>query len=145
MEINNYGHRPQNLIKGVQVAVAQGQDAAQMAKALLAHAEGQMARDRDEFTTMYLQFGPLEQAVLRHLLEQGGKFKAFDAAAMAFYSSCLNKKVNVGAVQRALEALRTSDHTLVWKSLRSEYSVYDSALSDWYEYLKNQRQWPPQV
>jgi hypothetical protein len=50
----------------------------------------------------------------------------------------------VAKVQTTLDALRERNLRLTWKELRGNYEVYDEAMYDWYDYLRNGNQWPPQ-
>ena len=89
------------------------------------------------------------------MLDEGNKFKPFDAAALAYYGHYLStyaqmgeqtdKQPTTGQVQNALEALRKKDARLLWKSLRGEYAPYDQAMLDWHGYLIAAKQWPPRA
>ncbi len=125
------------------IAAASAADSAGFESALLGAVREYRSNERQELTDTYLRLPPLEQAVLRHLLEQGGEFKPFDARALAFYTKAVDKKISVPQVQRALESLRVDDPPLVWKSLRGDYAVYDQAMASWYAYLVSENNWPP--
>jgi hypothetical protein len=137
------GERPEFLVKLIQKASAQASDAAQFDQALATLAPGQRTRDREAMTQEYLLRSALEKAVIRRLVEQGDKFKAYDAAALAYYSAATGETVVASQVQNALDALRDARVRLVWKSLRGGYALYDQDMYEWYAYLKNSMQWPP--
>lgn len=160
----HFGRRPQFFITAVGHAAAASNDAAGFEHNLIAESQRQALADRARFTDMFVVLTALEQAVLERLIVQGRAFKAFDAAALAFYSermtqsqtSGLNKGANKGAskgankvtavqVQRAIDALRANEEELVWKSSRGEYSVYDQGLLAWHSYLTAERAWPPKL
>ena len=55
----------------------------------------------------YLGLRPLERAVLWRLLEQGQRFRPYDAEALRFYADKTGEKVTTAKAQRALESLRS--------------------------------------
>jgi hypothetical protein len=138
------GERPQFLRKACAHAQSGAGSAEAFDIALRVYAQGQRERDRAEMTHAYLQLTPLQQAVMQRLLEQGNNYRPYDAAALKFYQSFTGEAVNAGQVQTALNELRDSKARLVWKPFRGNYALYDEGLNEWYAYLKNARQWPPQ-
>ena len=91
----------------------------------------------------YLALGPVEQAVLWRLLEQGPRFRPYDGEALRFYRERAPERVTAQKAQRALESLRGRDPALVWKSARGEYAVDDAAMHRWYEQRMRDGRWPP--
>lgn len=124
-------------------SAALAQDSQSFERTLLEAVHEYRKNERQEFTGTYLRLQPLEQAVLRRLLEQRDLFRAFDAPALATYAKAAGKKISVAHVQRALETLRVNDPPLVWKSMRGDYAAYDQALASWYAYLVSENNWPP--
>jgi hypothetical protein len=98
--------------------------------------EMQMAAD-------FLALKPLEQAVLWRLLEQGSRFRAYDADALQFYANATGKAVTPQQVQHVLEALRTQTPAMVWKSARGEYAIDEAMMYQWYERRRRDGAWPP--
>ena len=91
----------------------------------------------------YIGLPPAEQVVLWRLLEQGQKFRPYDAAALAFYEEKLGKKLSPAQAQNALDGLRGRNPSMVWKSLRGEYAVDDAAMHHLYDAATNDSAWPP--
>lgn len=138
------GERPQFLLKACAYAKSKAGSAEAFDAALRTYAQGQGERDRTAMTDAYLQLPPLQQAVMQRLLEQGKNYRPYDTEALQLYQSITGETVTTGQVQTALNELRDSKARLVWKSLRGNYALYDEGMNDWYAYLKNARQWPPQ-
>ena len=84
-----------------------------------------------------------EQAVLWRMLEQGQRYRPYDAEALRFYRDKTGHPVSAAQAQRALEALRQRTPALVWKSARGEYALEDAAMHRWFETRKEADQWPP--
>lgn len=101
--------------------------------ALLLLAQQRQHDDEAQMTSEYLALKPLEQALVWRLLEQGARFRPYDAEALRFYQHKIGKKVTAQQVQNALEVLRQRTPALVWKSARGEYAVDDGAMHRWYE------------
>ena len=137
------GERPQFFFQIVSEALADSRDAASFSGRIRDLARMMREHDRDGLSQIYLSLSPLEQAVLEHLLDQGITFHAFDAAALAFYSQRVGKKVSAAQAQKAMNNLRENEPPLVWRSLRGEYSLYDADLQDWHSYLTGINAWPP--
>lgn len=139
-----FGHRPQFFIQAVGDALnpmaTQGERFEQQ---VLAAAHRQQEDDEAQMAAEYLALTPLEQAVLWRLLEQGPRFKPYDADALQFYAERTAKKVSPQSAQSALASLRQRTPALVWKSARGEYSVDDAMMHRWYEKLAAASQWPP--
>lgn len=115
--------------------------------------EAASRRKRDDEAQMeseFLALRPIEQAVLWRLLEQGSRFRPYDAEALKFYREKLNKpggsvvKVTAQTAQAAVEGIRQRTPALVWKSARGEYSVDDAMMHAWYASKVAAGTWPPQ-
>ena len=91
----------------------------------------------------YLGLKPTEQAVLWRMLDQGPRFRPYDAEALRFYREKAQAKVTVQQAQNALESLRNRHPALVWKSARGEYAVDDAAMHRWFEQRTAEGNWPP--
>lgn len=111
--------------------------------AVLEAARQQQAQDEDQMASDYLGLKPTEQAVLWRMLEQGTRFRPYDAEALRFYRDKTGHPVNAAQAQRALEALRQRMPALVWKSARGEYAVEDAGMHRWFEKRHQAGQWPP--
>lgn len=112
-------------------------------KAIKQAAQQRQADDEAQMESGYLGLKPLERAVLWRLLEQGQRFRAYDADALHFYQQKTGERVSATKVQNALETLRQSNPALVWKSARGEYAVDDAAMHRWYEHRSSSGTWPP--
>lgn len=101
--------------------------------------------DEAQMASEYLSLKPIERAVLWRLLEQGNRFRPYDAEALRFYRSKVGeKKVTAQQAQAALEAIRSRTPSLVWKSARGEYAVDDAMMHGWYAARVAGGRWPPQ-
>ena len=147
------GHRPEFFLTALREAIrnrfanasepADGDLGADVSTDVLALAAQQKRNDREGFAAAYLQFDPLEQAILWRLLEHRTQFRPFDSPSMAFYKERLSKTTTAATVQRKLEGLREKTPPLLWKTHRGEYAPYDQSLQDWYNFEKNRGSWPP--
>lgn len=103
----------------------------------------QQKKDEAQMESDYTALKPLEQAVLWRMLEQGPRFRPYDADALLFYKEKTGEKVTVAKAQKALESLRAHQPSLIWKSARSEYVVEDAAMQRWYAQRLAAGTWPP--
>lgn len=110
---------------------------------ILAAAMQRKVDDELQMESDFLALKPLEQAILWRLLEQGPRFRAYDADALAFYQGKVGKRVSAQQVQNGLESLRTQTPSMVWKSARGEYSLDEAMMYQWYEKRKQGGAWPP--
>lgn len=78
------------------------------------------------------------------MLEQGPRFRPYDAEALRFYRDKVGRPVSAALAQKALEALRQRMPALVSKSARGEYALEDAAMHRWFEGRVAAGQWPPQ-
>ncbi|MDO9160289.1 MAG: ATP-binding protein, partial [Burkholderiaceae bacterium] len=111
--------------------------------ALLAQATERQRGDEAQIESDYTALKPLEQAVLWRMLEQGTRFRPYDAEALLFYADKTGEKITVAKAQKALEGLRAHQPSLIWKSARSEYAVEDAAILRWYAQRVAAGTWPP--
>lgn len=117
---------------------------------VLEAAQQRLRDDEAQMESEYLSLRPIEQAVLWRLLEQGNRFRPYDAEALRFYrekvaaSGGIDLKVTAQTAQAALENIRARSPALVWKSARGEYSVDDAMMHNWYAARVEAGSWPPQ-
>lgn len=111
--------------------------------ALLDAARERQLEEEAQMESEYLGLKPLEQAVLWRMLEQGKRYRPYDAEALAFYQSKTGKTVSPQQAQNALEALRERTPALVWKSSRREYAADDAAMHRWFDQRVAAGTWPP--
>lgn len=111
--------------------------------ALQQAAQDQQTQDEAQMASDYLELKPTEQAVLWRMLDQGPRFRPYDAEALRFYRDQLGRPVSVPQAQKALESLRQRTPALVWKSARGEYAVEDAAMHRWFQSRVAAGQWPP--
>lgn len=139
-----FGHRPQFFMAALgqvlsPLAGLQGRFEA----GLLEAAQERQQQDEAQMESDYLGLKPTEQAVLWRMLEQGPRYRPYDAEALRFYAEKIGHAVTAAKAQRALESLRQRMPALVWKSARGEYAVEDAAMHRWFEQRRQARQWPP--
>lgn len=111
--------------------------------AMLAAAAQRQRDDEAQMASDYLGLRPLEQAVFWRLLEQGPRFRPYDAEALKFYREKTGGNVTAAKVQTALESLRQRTPSMVWKSARGEYAMDDAAMHRWYQERVAAGEWPP--
>lgn len=111
--------------------------------AVMAAAEDRQHADEAQMESDYLGLRPLERAVLWRLLEQGQRYRPYDAEALRFYAEKTGEEVTTAKAQRALENLRQRNPPMAWKSARSEYAVDDAAMHRWYKARLEAGTWPP--
>lgn len=116
---------------------------------LLEAARRRQVEDEAQMESELQSLRPIEQAVLWRLLEQGSRFRPYDAEALKFYREKINGpgkpvvKVTAQTAQAALEAIRHRTPALVWKSARGEYAVDDAMMHTWYAGRVASGTWPP--
>lgn len=141
-----FGSRPQFFMEALgQVLSPLAALKGRFEPAMLQAAAQRKQDDEAQMESDYLGLKPLEQAVLWRMLEQGARFRPYDAEALRFYSerSGRDKTVTSAQAQNALESLRQRMPALVWKSARGEYAVEDAAMHRWYETRAAAHTWPP--
>lgn len=112
--------------------------------ALQQAALAQQVQDEAQMESEYLGLKPPEQVVLWRMLEQGPRYRPYDAEALRFYRDKLARPLSVQQAQKALESLRQRVPALVWKSARGEYAVDDAAMHRWFQARVSAGNWPPQ-
>jgi hypothetical protein len=144
-----FGHRPQFFMDALGRALSPFADLAPHGgrfEAAVHGAAAQRQRDDDaQLESDYLALRPLEQAVLWRLLEQGARFRPYDAQALRFYRDTTGLPASVAQTQKALDSLRQRNPAMVWKSARSEYAVHDAAMHRWYAQQAGAGHWPPRA
>jgi hypothetical protein len=139
-----FGQRPQFFMDALgQVLSPLATHEGRFEDALLAQALQRQHNDEAQMESDYTALKPLEQAVLWRMLEQGTRFRPYDAEALRFYNEKTGEKITVAKAQKALEGLRAHQPSLIWKSARSEYAVEDAAMLRWYTQRVAAGTWPP--
>lgn len=139
-----FGSRPQFFMERLgQVLSPLSGTTGRFEPTLLQAASERQREEEAQMESEYLGLKPLEQAVLWRMLEQGRRFRPYDAEALTFYQSATGKKVSPPQAQNALEALRERTPALVWKSSRGEYAVDDAAMHRWFDQRVAAGTWPP--
>jgi hypothetical protein len=145
-----FGSRPQFFSTALADALSPLSDhAGRFEDAVLQAARHRQAEDEAQLESEFLALRPIEQVVLWRLLEQGGRFRPYDAEALKFYRDKLGgpgrppARVTAQIAQAAVESIRQRTPSLVWKSARGEYSVDDALMHGWYSKRVAAGQWPP--
>lgn len=139
-----FGSRPQFFMEALGGALSPLADiSGRFEVALVAAAEQRQHDDEHQMESEYLSLKPLERAVLWRLLEQGQRFRPYDADALRFYREASGVTVSAQKAQNALESLRQRTPALVWKSARGEYAVDDAAMHRWFAERLQSGKWPP--
>jgi hypothetical protein len=102
-----------------------------------------LEQDRRQMESDYLSLRPVEQAVIWRMLEQGQRFRPYDAEALRFYGDKTGGVVTRAMAQKAMEALRDRQPSMVWKSARGEYAIDDAAMHRWFALRVREGHWPP--
>jgi hypothetical protein len=139
-----FGHRPQFFMAamGAVLSPLSGRTG-RFEAALLQAAQAQQLQDEAQMESDYLGLKPTEQVMLWRMLDQGPRFRPYDAEALRFYRDRLGRPVSVPQAQKALEALRQCTPALVWKSAHGEYAVEDASMHRWFQVRVAADQWPP--
>lgn len=141
-----FGHRPQFFMQALSEVLSPLTDAEHpFEQTLLAAAEQRQADDEAQMAAEFCALRPLERAVLWRMLQQGARFRPYDAEALRFYRDKSGQSATAAKAQGALETLRTRTPALVWKSARGEYAVDDAAMHRWYAECVADGTWPPQT
>lgn len=145
LAFEDFGQRPQFFMSALgQVLSPLAALPGRFEQAMLQAAAERQRDDEKQMASDYLGLKPPEQAVLWRMLEQGARFRPYDADALKFYRESTGQAISVAQAQRALEALRQRTPALVWKSARGEYAVEDAAMHRWFEARSGAGTWPPQ-
>jgi len=139
-----FGHRPQFFMEALGQALNPLSGfSGRFETALAGLAQQRVRDDESQMESDFLGLRPLERAVLWRLLEQGARFRPYDAEALRFYREKTGGPVSAAKVQNALDALRQRTPAMVWKSAHGEYAVEDAAMHRWYEQRAAAGNWPP--
>ena len=125
------------------VANDQTQAAASFEQTVLALAHQRLAQDRQQMESDFLALRPVEQVVIWRMLALGARFRPYDAEALQFYSDKTGAAITRAMAQKAMEALRNRQPSLVWKSARGEYAIDDAAMHQWFTQRTQAGSWPP--
>ena len=139
-----YGSRPQIFSEnlGRTLNPLQGSKA-RFETDLLKSAQNNQAQEELAMANAYLALLPLEQAVLWRILDQGARFRPYNADNLRFCSEKTGEKITAPRVQKTLEGLRARQPSLIWKSARGEYAIDDTVMTRWYENQVKAGAWPP--
>lgn len=139
-----FGHRPQFFMAAMGAVLSPlSGHTGRFEAALLGAAQDQKSRDESQMEYDYLGLKPTEQAVLWRMLDQGPRFRPYDAEALRSYRDTLSRPISAQQAQKALEALRQRTPALVWKSAHGEYAVEDAAMHRWFQARVAAGSWPP--
>lgn len=139
------GHRPQFFIEVLERALSpfgMGTEP-RFERVVMELAQQRLEQDRQQMESDYLSLRPVEQVVIWRMLEQGPRFRPYDADALRFYSDKTGGKITRAMAQKAMEALRNHQPSMVWKSARGEYATDDIAMHRWYTQSVAKGNWPP--
>jgi hypothetical protein len=139
-----FGHRPQFFMAALGAVLSPlATHGLRFEAALQQAAADQQAQDEAQMAADYGGLKPAEQVLLWRMLDQGPRFRPYDADALRFYREQLGRPVSVQQAQKALEALRNRTPALVWKSARGDYAVEDAAMHRWFQARVAAGAWPP--
>lgn len=139
------GHRPQFFIDTLGEALSPfgSGEAKRFESRGVELALQRLEQDRQQMESDYLALRTVEQAVIWRMLEQGARFRPYDAEALRFYTDKTGAPITRAMAQKAMEALRNRQPSMVWKSARGEYAIDDAAMHHWYQQRVTQGAWPP--
>lgn len=139
------GNRPQFFIDALGEALSPfGTSTAQSFESVVVElARQRLEQDRQQMESDFLALRPVEQAVIWRMLEQGSRFRPYDAEALRFYSDKARANITRAMAQNAMEALRNRQPSMVWKSAHGEYAIDDAAMHHWYQQRVDGGTWPP--
>ncbi len=134
-----FNHRPQPFIESIGDCLNPLKQVDDFDACLLLAAAVYHGGIENDINDLFNGLSKLEQAILLHLLSQKERFKAYDNAALAFYTEYCGKDISMSKAQKAIEKMRNREPSLIWRSSRGEYSVQEAELSRWYETRSLQR------
>lgn len=139
------GNRPQFFIDALGEALSpfRSGETQRVEPVVVELARQRLEQDRLQMESEYLALRPVEQAVIWRMLEQGPRFRPYDAEALRFYSDKTDTTITRAMAQKAMEALRNRQPSMVWKSARGEYAIDDAAMHHWYQQRVALGTWPP--
>lgn len=139
-----FGHRPQFFMSALGLVLSPLSGVTgRFEEALLDAARERQVQDEAQMASDYLGLKPTERAMMWRMLEQGPRYRPYDAEALRFYRDKTGHPVSVAQAQKALESLRQRTPALVWKSARGEYALEDAAMHRWFDTLNAAGMWPP--
>lgn len=139
------GHRPQFFIDTLGQALSPftADTGRRFEQLVVELAQQRLEQDRQQMENDFLALRALERAVIWRMLEQGPRFRPYDADALRFYSDKTGQQITRAMAQKAMESLRDRQPSMVWKSARGEYAIDDAAMHRWYTNKVESGQWPP--
>lgn len=147
-----FGSRPQFFAAALDDAISPlAEPNGRFEDQVLKAAQQRLRDDEAQMESEFLALKPIEQAVLWRLLEQGNRFRPYDAEALRFYREKVDElgeaatKITAQSAQSALESIRSRTPALVWKSARGEYAVDDAMMHNWFESRVKAGTWPPKM
>lgn len=139
-----FSHRPQPFIRALgQVLNPIHLPEQGFERHVLDLADMQRADDERAMESTYLSLRPIERAVIWRMLEQGDRFRPYDADALLFYREKTGEKITAQKTQNAIEALRMQTPSLIWKSAKGEYALDDAGMKNWFKKRSDKGTWPP--
>lgn len=139
-----FGKRPQFFMNALGDALSPfAESDRRFEHAVMEAARHRQSDDEAQMESEYLGLKPLERAVVWRMLEQGPRYRPYDAEALRFYSAKTGEKVTPAKAQAAMESLRARTPALIWKSARGEYALDDAAMHRWYTERCEAGAWPP--
>jgi hypothetical protein len=140
-----FGYRPQFFMDALGNALSPFADLGgqRFEQAVMNAALRRQDDDEAQMESEFLGLSRMERVVLWRLLDQGRRFRPYDAESLKFYRKVLDEKITPQVAQKAVEALRERTPALVWKSARGEYALDDAAMHRWYERRVEDGRWPP--
>lgn len=125
------GNRPEEMIATLADAAFQRNDDSDINALLFDMAHARLDEFFQELDQQFSALNPLQQVVLRRIVEVGDAFSAYDAETLSHYGQTLGADVTVAAVQNALDVLVGRE--IVWRPKRGGYFVDDPLWNDWAE------------
>lgn len=139
-----FAHRPQPFVRALgQILNPIHPPERGFERHVLDMADLQRADEERAMESAYLALRPIEQAVIWRMLEQGDRFRPYDADALTFYREKTGEKISAQKAQNAIEALRMQTPSLIWKSAKGEYALDDAGMKTWFKQRGSQGTWPP--
>jgi hypothetical protein len=141
-----FGHRPQFFTRALgEVLNPLNEPKAGFENFIFEAAKTHISDEQARMESQYQGLRLLERTIIWRLLEQGGKFRPYDAEALKFYTekTSAKKQITPAQVQSAIDILRTLTPSMIWKSARGEYALDDALMHAWYQRRVVEGTWPP--
>lgn len=127
------GHRPE-ILRHLVAQAALGGGASNFAALLEQDAFLWHGRIWEEFESDFNALPPLQQAILKVLIEAGRAFAPFSEEAVEAYRTLTNHtEVSIAAVQGAIQSLR--ERGFLWQSGRGAYALEDESFGEWLKHF----------